>query len=64
MTTQGWLWSADGAALALLLVATVADHRRHNRRNLDAAGWMPWQGLQVAGFIALLVLTTLALRAG
>lgn len=63
MTTQGWLWSADGAALALLLVSTVADHRRHKRRNLDAAGWMPWQGLQVAGFAGVLLLTTAALRA-
>lgn len=63
MTTQAWLWSADGAALALALVATVADHRRHRRRNLDAAGWMPWQGLQVAGFAGVLLLTTVALRA-
>lgn len=60
MTTQDWLWCADGAALALLLVATVADHRRHKRRDLDAA---PWQGLQVAGFAGVLLITTIALRA-
>ena len=63
MTTQGCLWSADGAALALLLVASVADHRRHRRRDLDAAGWMPWQGLQVLGFAAVLLITIIALRA-
>ena len=57
------MWSADDAALALLLVAAVADHRRDNRRNLDAAGWMPWRGLQVFSFAALLVITTIALRA-
>ena len=46
MTTQAWLWSADGAALALVLAAGAADWRRHHRRDLDATGWMPWRGLQ------------------
>ena len=62
MTTQGWLWGADGAALALVLVAGVAEHRRHYRRNANRYGWMPWRGLQALGFFALLILTTIALR--
>ena len=62
MTTQAWLWGADGAALALVLVAVIADWRRHRRRDLDASGWMPWRGLQVLGFFAAAVLTTIALR--
>ncbi|HYD13604.1 MAG TPA: hypothetical protein VEC11_12225 [Allosphingosinicella sp.] len=62
--TQGWLWGADGAALALVLVAGVADWRRHHRRDIDAHGWMPWRGLQALGFFALLALTTFALRTG
>jgi hypothetical protein len=61
---QGWLWGADGAVLALVLVAGVAEHRRHHRRNIDATGWMPWRGLQVAGFFGLLVFTTFAVKAG
>ncbi len=61
--TQGWLWGADGAALALVLVAGVADWRRHRRRDLDATGWMPWRGLQALGFFALLAITTIALKA-
>lgn len=64
MTTQAWLWGADGAALALLLVAGVADHRRQHRRNLDATGWMPWRGLQALGFFALLAFTMIALKTG
>jgi hypothetical protein len=57
---QTWLWGADGAALALVVVAGVADHRRHHRRDMDAHGWVPWRGLQAAGFFALIILTTLA----
>jgi len=64
MTTQGWLWGADGAALALLLVAAAADRRRNNRRDIDATGWVPWRGLQVAAFFAILAFTILALKAG
>ncbi|HTU09657.1 MAG TPA: hypothetical protein VMG08_02065 [Allosphingosinicella sp.] len=64
MTTQEWLWGADGAALALVLVAAVADHRRHHRRDIDATGWVPWRGLQAFGFFALLALTVIALKAG
>jgi hypothetical protein len=62
MMTQGWLWGADGAALALVLVAGVADYRRHHRRDIDATGWVPWRGLQVLGFFALIIVTTIAVR--
>jgi hypothetical protein len=64
MTTQGWLWGADGAALAMMLVAGVADWRRQKRRDLDATGWVPWRGLQAAAFFALLAFTIIALRSG
>ncbi len=63
MTTQSWLWSADGAALAVVLVAGLAEWRRSRRRNLANPGWMPWRGIQVAGLFAMLVLTVLAVRA-
>ena len=57
---QTWLWGADGAALALVVVAGIAEHRRHHRRDFNGYGWMPWRGLQVAGFFALVILTMLA----
>ena len=63
MTTQHWLWAADGAALALVVVAGVAESRRIRRRDLDATGWVPWRGMQAAAFFAVLALTYLALRA-
>lgn len=62
MTTQAWMWTADGVALALVVLAGLADWRRGTRRNLDAAGWVPWRGIQVAGCFAMLVFTVLALR--
>jgi hypothetical protein len=63
MTTQGWFWSADGVALALVVLAGVAESRRNRRRNLDDTGWVPWRGIQAAAFFAVLGLTILALKA-
>jgi hypothetical protein len=63
MTAQHWLWVADGAALALVIVAGLAEARRGRRRDLHRVGWMPWRGIQVAGFFGVLALTILAVRA-
>lgn len=62
MTMQEWLWGADGTALAIVLVAGVAEHRRHYRRNVNGYGWMPWRGLQAAAFFALIACTMIALK--
>jgi len=60
---QGWLWGADGAALGLMLVAGIAEHRRHHRQDVNGYGWVPWRGLQAAGFFALVVFSAIALKA-
>jgi hypothetical protein len=62
MSVQHWLWSAAGAALALALIAGVAESRRHRRRSLDQPGWMPWRGLQAAAFFAALALAILGFK--
>jgi hypothetical protein len=62
MTAQDWLWGADGAALALAVLAGVAESRRNNRRDLDSTGWVPWRGIQAFAFFAVLGLTILALK--
>jgi hypothetical protein len=66
MTTQLWLWSAAGAALALAGAAGVAESRRHGHRrpSLDRPGWVPWHGLQVAAFFAAITLAILGWKAG
>ena len=64
MTGQGWLWTADGAALALAVAAGVADWRRtHRRRAIDAVGWVPWRGIQAASLFAAFLLAILAFHA-
>ena len=64
MTTQVWLWTADGGALAMAVLAGIADWRRiHRRRSFDDVGWMPWRGIQVAAAFAILALTILAVKA-
>ena len=62
MSAQQWIWTADGAALAIALVAGVADWRRVNRSRIDGWGWMPWRGVQVVALFAALGLTVLALQ--
>ena len=62
MTTQGWIWAADGAALALVVLAGLAEWRRGRRRDLHAAGWVPWRGIQAVGIFAVLGFTILAWR--
>ena len=64
MTARDWLWGAAGAAALLALVAGVAESRRIRRRDLDRTGWVPWRGLQVAAFFAVLLLAILAWKAG
>lgn len=58
------MWSADAAAVVLVVLAGLADARRSRRRELDRIGWVPWRGLQVAGFFAILLFTIFAVRAG
>ena len=62
MTTQEWMWAADGAAVALVVIAGVADARRNRRRDLDRTGWVPWRGVQAAGFFGLLLFSILAFK--
>jgi hypothetical protein len=64
MTAQQWLLGADGAALALAVVAGIAESRRNRRRSLDSHGWVPWRGLQVAAMFAIIAFTILALKIG
>jgi len=49
---QDWLWTADGALVALAVVAGVADWRRVRRNSIDGWGWMPWRGVQVMALFA------------
>lgn len=60
MTAREWLWGAAGMAALLALVAGIAESRRIRRRDLDRTGWVPWRGVQVAAFFAVLLLAILA----
>jgi phosphoglycerol transferase MdoB-like AlkP superfamily enzyme len=60
MTAQHWYWAAGGVALLLIVVAGIAEHRRNHRRDLDATGWAPWRGIQMAAFFALIVVLIFA----
>ena len=64
MTAQHWLIGADGAALALAVVAGIAESRRNRRRSLDRPGWVPWRGLQVTAVFAIIAFTIWAVKLG
>ncbi|MGZ8360063.1 MAG: hypothetical protein ACXWUX_06035 [Allosphingosinicella sp.] len=63
MATQAGYWAGAGVALAMMVAAGIADWRRLRRRELDEAGWVPWRGIQVVGFFAVVGFTVLALHA-
>ncbi|WP_157123837.1 hypothetical protein [Allosphingosinicella indica] len=56
------LWIAAAAALALCLIATVAERRRQTRRNVDNPGWVPWAGVSVVALFAAVICAVLAMR--
>jgi hypothetical protein len=60
MTAQHWYFAAGTIAALVLVIAAVAERRRVRRRDLDATGWVPWQGVQVGAFFALIVILILA----
>lgn len=62
MSAQQWIWTADGAALGVVLIAGIADWRRINRSSIDGWGWMPWRGVQMAAIFVAAVLTVVAVR--
>jgi hypothetical protein len=64
MTVREWLWGAAGAAALLAIGAGIAEARRSRRRDLDKTGWVPWRGLQVAAFFAVLLFAILGWKAG
>lgn len=64
MTAQQWSWGAAGVALVLAIVAGLADRKRQRRDSLDAVGWVPWRGLQVAAMFAVLALAILGFKLG
>jgi len=60
---QASYWTALGVALALAVVAGIADWRRvHRRRSIDDIGWVPWRTIQVAALFAALAFGILAMK--
>ncbi len=64
MSAQHWYWIAGAAALSVALAAGLADRARHNRRDLDRTGWVPWRGIQVTAVFAALAVLILAVKVG
>ena len=63
ITPQNTLYAGAGASLVLAIVAGLLESRRNRRRDVDAAGWVPWRGLQVLAFFAALAFFIFALHA-
>lgn len=62
MGAQPGYWIAAGVAILIIVGAALAERRRARRRDLDAIGWAPWRGIQVAAMFALALIVILAAR--
>jgi hypothetical protein len=60
---QAGPWMIVAAALALVVLAGLADRRRARRRDLDRAGWVPWPLVMILAMIVAAVAAALALKA-
>jgi hypothetical protein len=51
-----------GAAVVVALVSWLADRRRHNRRDIDRVGFMPWTAIFFWSLLAAVLLLGLSAR--
>jgi len=49
MTTKNVLWTLAVVGLIFAAVGTLAERRRHKRRDLDQVGWVPWTAVTIVG---------------
>lgn len=47
MNPKIFLWTAAAGALAVALIASLAERRRSRRHDMDNVGWVPWTLVQV-----------------
>ncbi len=62
MTQDEWWWTVAGVALAVALIAGLADWRRGRRRNLDQVGWVPWTLVQIVAITVVLGASAVAVH--
>ncbi len=55
---------AQSAALSAAIagLSIIMERRRHNRKNLDKAGFMPWNLISVIATLATVMLIALAIK--
>lgn len=52
------------AALAITLLAAIAERRRLKRRDIEAIGFMPWPAISILATVTALFSFALAIRFG
>lgn len=62
MTVQASLYAGVAAAFVLFVLAGAMESRRQGRRDIDAAGWVPWRGIQILAVFAALACLLVALH--
>ncbi len=60
---QGSMLTVSAVSAAVAVAAEVADHRRRNRRDVDAVGFMPWRGIALTAVTIALFAAAFAVKA-
>lgn len=62
MLNANVIWAGCAASLCIAGVSLVAEHRRTNRAELDAVGFMPWTFILIMAMISAAVFAAVGLK--
>lgn len=61
---QTAMLAVGAGAVAVAVVANIAERRRHNRKDVENVGFMPWPLITLLAVVVALFATALGIKSG